>query len=117
MMTVLLPSHPIRDYMGQTRFEKIKKYYHLAVPDAPTHAATGRRLWYSKVDPLLDQLRYSYQQYRMPSTHTATNECMIRATGRSQDTYKMPSKPIQQGFKFHCLIHLGLPSNIEPGRP
>ena len=114
MMTVLLPSHPIRDYMGQTRFEKIKKYYHLAVPDAPTHAATGRRLWYSKVDPLLDQLRYSYQQYRMPSTHTATNECMIRATGRSQDTYKMPKKPIQQGFKFHCLADHGYIWDFHP---
>ena len=75
--------HPIRDYMSQTRFEQIKKYYHVAALDAPTHAATGRCLWYSKVDPLLDQLRYSYQQYRMPSTHTATDECMIRAIGRS----------------------------------
>ena len=24
---------------------------------------------------------------------------MIRCTGQSQDTYKMPSKPIEQGFK------------------
>ena len=35
--------HPIRDYMSQTRFEQIKRYYHVAAPDAPTHAATGRR--------------------------------------------------------------------------
>ena len=86
--------HPIRDYMSQTRFEQIKRYYHVAAPDAPTHTATGRRLWHSKVNPLLDQLRYSSQHYRMPSTHIAMDECMIRATGRSQDTYKIPSKPI-----------------------
>ena len=44
--------HPIRDYMSQTRFEQIKRYYHLAAPDAPTHTATGRRLWHLKVDLL-----------------------------------------------------------------
>ena len=99
--------HPIRDYMSQTRFEQIKRYYHVATMDAPTHAAIGHRLWNSKVDPLLDQWRYGSQHYRMPSTHTAIDECMIRATGRSQDTYKMPSKPIQQGFKFHYLADHG----------
>ena len=81
--------------MSQTRFEKIKRYYHEAASDAPIHTATGRRLWHSKTDLLLVQLRYSSQPYRMPSTHIPIDECMMRATGQSQDTYKMPSKPIQ----------------------
>ena len=75
--------HPIRDYMSQTRFEQIKRYCHVAALDAPTHTATGRRLGHSKVDPLLDQLHYSSQHYRMPSTQIAADECMMRATGRS----------------------------------
>ena len=28
---------------------------------------------------------------------------MMRATGQPSDTYKMPSKPIGQGFKFRYL--------------
>ena len=44
--------YPICDYMSQTRFEQIKRYYHVAAPDAPTHTATGRRLWHLKVDLL-----------------------------------------------------------------
>ena len=46
--------YPIRDYMSQTCFEQIQQYYHVAVRDAPTHAATGSHLWHSNVDPLLD---------------------------------------------------------------
>jgi hypothetical protein len=72
-------------------------------PDLPKIAPTGRRLWQCKVDVLLEQLRKSSQQYRMPSTHISLDECMMRANGQSPDTYKMPSKPIEQGFKFHCL--------------
>ena len=32
---------------------------------------------------------------------------MIKATGQSPDTYKMPRKPIKQEFKFHCLADHG----------
>ena len=50
----------------------------------------------------------------MPSSHTATDECMVRATERFQDTYKMPSRPIQQGFKFHCLADQGYIWDFHP---
>jgi hypothetical protein len=36
------------------------------------------------------------------------------ATGRSPDTYKMPSKPIKQGFKFHCLADHGYIWDFHP---
>ena len=32
---------------------------------------------------------------------------MILCTGRSIDTYKMPNKPIELGYKFHCLAKWG----------
>ena len=38
----------------------------------------------------------------------------MRATGRSPDTYKMPSKPIEQGFKFHCLADHGYVWDFHP---
>jgi len=74
----------------------------------------------AKVDPVLEQLRKSSKAYRMPSTNVAVDEAMIRCTGWSQDTYKMPSKPIEQGFKFHCLADHGyiwdfLPTSNQAG--
>jgi hypothetical protein len=110
----LNPTHSICEYMGQIRFVEIKRYFHVSSPDLPKIATTGRRLWHSKVDLILDQLWKSSQQYRMPSTHISLDECMIRATGRSPDTYKMPSKPIEQGFKFHCLADDGYIWNFHP---
>jgi hypothetical protein len=96
------PLHPIRTHMSQTRFEQIKRYLHIESPSVPKEKkdpSTGKvtRFWHSKVDPILAQLRESSQHYRTPSTNVAIDEAMIRSTGRSQDTYKMPSKPIEQG--------------------
>ena len=90
----LNPTHPIRDYMGLTRFEKIKRYFHVTPPDAPQESATGRWLWHNMVEPVLDQLRQSSKRYRVPSTHVSLDECMMHATGASKGTYKIPSKPI-----------------------
>jgi hypothetical protein len=118
------PDHSIRHHRGLTRFEKIKRFLHIASPTAPseTQDAQGRvrRLWHSKVDPILNQLRKSSQQYCTPCTHVAVDEAMIRCTGRSQDTYRMSSKPIEQGFKFHCLAVHGyvwdfLPTSNQAG--
>ena len=92
--------------MGYTRFEDIKRYFYVSPPDRPKETPLGRRLWHSKVDEVLDQLRESSQRYRVPSSHIADDECMMRATGRSPDIYKMPSKPIEQGFRFLCLADL-----------
>ena len=43
----------------------------------------------------------------MPSTNVAVDESMIRCTECSMDTYKIPSKPIKQEFKFHSLTDHG----------
>ena len=85
------------------RFEQIERYFHIASPDARYISPEGTRLWHSKVDPILKQLRIGSQSYRMPSTNVAVDESIIRCTGCSNDIYKMPSKPIEQGFQFHCL--------------
>ena len=103
----LNPTHPIRDYMGLTRFEEIERYFHVTPPDAPQESATGRRLWQNKVEPILEQLRQSSKRYRVPSKYASLGECMIRAAGASKDTYKMPCEPIGQGFKFRCLADHG----------
>ncbi|KAF8242122.1 hypothetical protein K440DRAFT_566444, partial [Wilcoxina mikolae CBS 423.85] len=99
----LNPTHPICEYMSQARFEQIKRYFHVFSPDILTIAPTGRQLWYNKINIILDQLWDSSQRHHIPSTHISLYECLMRATGVSPDMYKMASKPIEQGFKFHSL--------------
>lgn len=103
----LLPSHDICNYMSLTRWEDIKGYLHIASPDAATHDPTGKKLWHQKIDPLLNQVRYAAQCYRIPSSNIAIDEAIIRCTGRYSDTYKTPFKPIPQGLKFHCAADHG----------
>ena len=100
--------------MGQTRSEEIKRYFQVSLPDRPKEAPLGRRLWHGKVGVGLDQLRESSQRYQVPPSHIVMDECMMRATERSPDTYRMPSKPIEQGFKFHCLADHGYIWDFHP---
>jgi hypothetical protein len=59
----LNPKHPTSHYMSQTRFEQVKRYFHVAAPDIPKETPKKRRLWHGKVDPILEQLRKSSQAY------------------------------------------------------
>jgi hypothetical protein len=110
----LYPLHHIRDYMSLTRFEQIRRYFHVAHPEAPKETTSGRRLWHSKVDPLLNQLRAASRKYRRPPTKVSIDEAMVQCTGHSKDTYKMPSKPIDQGYKFHCYAAAGYVYDFIP---
>lgn len=110
----LHPTHPITMYMSLNRFQQIKRYLHISAVDLPKHSTTGRHLWHGKVDPLLNQLCHASQSLRIPSSNVSIDEAMIRCTGRSLDTYKMPSKPIEHGFKFHCLADHGYSNQAGP---
>lgn len=110
----LWPTHHWSTYMSQTRFEQIRRYFHISPPNALAHSAIGRRLWHHKVDPILDQLRHASQSYRMPSSNVSCDEAMIRCTGRSADTYKMKNKPIPKGVKFHVAADHGYVFNFHP---
>jgi hypothetical protein len=96
----LNPKHPTSDYMSQARFEQVKRYFHVAALDIPKETPKGRRA-VARESRSKEQLRKSSQAYRVPSTNIAIDEAMIRCTGCSRDTYKMPNKPIERGFKCH----------------
>lgn len=111
---ILWPRHDFSDYMSQTRFEEIKRYFHVAEIDTPKVSESGRRLWHGKIDPPLNQLRYASQTYRTPESNVTIDEAMIRFLGRSIDICKMPGKPIEIGYKFHCLADHGYVWNFWP---
>jgi len=63
----LNPAHPIAQFMSQTRFEQIKRYFHVSSPKLELVTPTGRRLWHAKVNPVLEE--------KFKSIPDAINQC------------------------------------------
>ena len=82
--------------MIQMRFEDIKGCLHISPPHQKAIVCN------------------SSQNYRVPSSNISIDEAMIRYTGRSQDTYKTPFKPISEGLKFHCAADHGFIFDFHP---
>jgi len=54
----LLPA----SYIGKTRFQEIHRFFHVSPYNSPTETPEGLPCWLSKVDILLEQLRFFSQQ-------------------------------------------------------
>ena len=59
------------------------------------------------MEPLLETVRQASSKYYTPGTEVSIDEAMIRFCGRSRDTFKMPNKPIDEGYKAFCLADRG----------
>ena len=46
-------------------------------------------------------------RYYLPGSRVAINEIMIRFFGRSVHTFKMPNKPIKEGYKMYGMAKRG----------
>jgi len=89
--------------MSLTRFQQIKRYFHVADPRIELTA----KLWYHKLEPLASQLQERFRQFFIPSTKVVIDEMMIRFCGRSAHTVKMKNKLIKQGYKVFALCSWG----------
>src|SRR3954454_7510540 len=56
---------------------------------------------------MISTFREGCQRCLTPGTAVAIDEIMVRFHGRSADTYKMPNKPIKQGYKIFALADNG----------
>ena len=92
-----------KNCMSHTRFQQIKRYFHVADPRIELTA----KLWYYKLEPLASQLQERFRQFFIPSTKVAIDEMMIWFCGRSAHTVKMKNKPIKQGYKVFALCSRG----------
>ena len=89
--------------MGFKRFCQIKRYLHISDPKLQL----SRSEWFEKLEPLNSILQSRCQQYYLPASNVTVDEMMIRFGGRSFHTYRMPSKPITEGFKVFALCDVG----------
>lgn len=108
------PIHMPRRFMGLKRFQQIKRFFHVADPDPEAAVQEAMRLnlkpnqmWWYKLEPFAPRLRAACLQHWKPSNAVSIDETMIRGFGRSQHTFKMPHKPIKQGYKLFAIADQG----------
>ena len=94
---------PIASRITRDRFFELSRYLHfannstLAPPTSPDYNKLG------KVQPVLDQLRHSFQSVYSPGKNISVDEAMIPFKGRSSLKQYMPQKPIKRGIKVWAL--------------
>lgn len=75
------------------------------IKDPPLRISS--KMWWYKLEPCGSQVRTACLTHRMPSNAVSIDETMIRAFGRSHHTFKMPNKPIKQGYKLFAIADQG----------
>jgi len=63
--------------------------------------------WWWRLEPILGTFCTACQTYLILGTEVALDEIIVRFHRRSSDTYKMPNKPIKQGYKIFALVDNG----------
>jgi len=113
------------DAMGLNRFEQIKRYIHISLPitaSAPPAPPAPPALpappapppaWYKKLEPMASMLANRFRSAYMPSSNCSIDEMMVRFTGRSKHTLKMPNKPIDEGYKVFAICDHGYTYGFE----
>ncbi|EEA19858.1 hypothetical protein EYB26_002367 [Talaromyces marneffei] len=120
-------NHPLSNYITCFRFEQLKRFFHISEPSEvpggfistyyrpePTEEEELQLseeqlsgIWWHKVHTVFDILRKASKNLYIPSSNISIDEAMVCSHGRSSHTYKMPNKPISQGFKIFVLADHG----------
>ncbi|KAG5829131.1 hypothetical protein H9Q74_000798 [Fusarium xylarioides] len=93
--------------MPRDRFLDLNLFIRPYDPDSIDPQATDFRKVYQKVNPWSNIIKLASNRLYFPGSFVAVDECMIRFTGRSGDTVKMPNKPIKEGFKIWAIAEGG----------
>lgn len=94
------PIHPISRFIGQSRFEQIKRYFHIAPPGVVGSI-------FDKLEPVASYLREAFKRVVTPATAVAIDEMIVRFKGRSVHTVMMRGKPVPQGYYVLALCEGG----------
>jgi len=90
-------------YISQARFEQLKRYFNLS----PKFETLPREEWIDKIEPIASRVQERFQKHMVPASNISVDEMMIRFTGKSIHTIKMPSKPIPEGYKVLAMAEHG----------
>lgn len=98
------PKHPIMEGLGLTRFEQIKRYFHIedlrgngadhrSGEPGDTNSVTKKVQW------LIEDVNSVSQLILDPGSVLSYDEAMIRCFGRSKHTIMAKHKPTKQGYE------------------
>jgi len=96
------------DLMGFNQFLQIQKYIHILLLSPVSPPA-----WYMKLEPMATMLVNSFRLAYLLSTNCSINEMMVQFAGRSIHKVKMPSKPIDEGYKIFAICDHGYTCGFE----
>lgn len=89
--------------MSLERFSQIKRYLHIS--DSKIQLLHTK--WFIKLESLNAMIQAHCQKYYFPTSHVTVAEMMIQFSSHSFHTYRMPSKPIKEGYKVFALCDVG----------
>jgi len=98
---------PLGRAISLKRFYQIKRHIHISDPEVQL----TRNKWFRGLGPLNSIIRDRCQEYYLPASNITVDEMMIWFGGRSHHTYRMPSKPIREGYKVFALCDIGYTFN------
>ena len=95
--------------MSIKRFQQLKRFLHISRLEADmSHKQQPKdKRWWYKLEPLASLWESAAQRYYQVGSNLFIDETMIRCFGRSSHTIKMPSKPIEKGYKIFALAEHG----------
>lgn len=102
------PIHMISQYMKKIRYQQIKRYLHVSVPEATIIN------YFDKLEPLLSHVRDMSKKLYTLATNVSVDEMIIRFSGRSAHTVRMKNKPTPEGFKIFSLCDSGYTYTFLP---
>ena len=103
-----VPSHLPSQYMSRVRFEQIQRFLKVSDPreDDERKRSNSKEWWY-KVELMANCFQEAAARYYQPGSWLAVDEIMVRCFGRTNHSYRMPHKPIKQGYKIFALAERG----------
>jgi len=93
-----------KDWLSLQQFQQIKRYLHVEPVRIERRTDSD---WCRKIEPLHSILQPRFQRALMPGSNISLDEMMVRFGGRSKHTYRMPSKPISEGYRILALFWEG----------
>ncbi|KJZ77974.1 hypothetical protein HIM_02611 [Hirsutella minnesotensis 3608] len=95
------PTHPIIKFMTFNRFQQLLRNLRLCDPDNLIQTD------FDYVNDWSNHIQRTSLRLYNPGSLIAIDECMIRYTGRSKQTTRVPNKPIPKGYKVWASAQRG----------
>jgi hypothetical protein len=86
-------------WMGRTRWEQIHRFLTFSM-DYIDNTPPSDAPWYTRLEPVLSNVRGNCQTAIIPSAWLTIDEVMVRFSGRTKHIVKAPNKPIKIGYKI-----------------